>query len=131
MNCIHGNNPNSCPICENESRTMRAKPREWTKADDMAIIKHFPVGGSMEVASLISGVSRTQILNRVCTLRKNGATIPMPHLEANIANPEMVIDGYDDVPYWCRQSTRKQISVEPRFDGDHRHTAKNFEYDQD
>ena len=42
---------------------------------------------------------------------------------------ETITDGYDDVPYWCRLSTRKQSGKEPQYAGDVRHAVVRFEYD--
>ena len=57
------------------------------------------------------------------------AVIVMQEVVANAANPEEIIDGYDNVPYWCRQSTRKQIGKEPRYDGSTGFQVTRVEYD--
>ena len=49
----------------------------------------------------------------------------------NDATPaEKITDGYEDIPFWCRQSTRKQSYAEPKFDGRMGNGVYRTEYDQ-
>jgi len=100
----------------------------FTPAQDAVIIEHYPRGGSVAVAKLLDGIAPKQVVARVGTLRKKGVHVPAP--PPKLREREQIKDGYDNVPYWCRQSTRKQICVEPRYlDGNVRHVAVRFEYD--
>jgi len=102
----------------------------FSEADDKLIIEKYAKHGSVLISSM-TGYTTDQIIGRVAVLRKRGHDIKTPP-KAQPSEREVIRDGYDDVPYWCRLSTRPQSCVEPKFDGTlNRHVAVRFEYDED
>ena len=97
---------------------------------DAVILERYPIGGTLAVMAAMKHLTPQQVVSRVAYLRKTGVVVGAPPA-ASPNRPEEIIDGYDNVPYWCRLSTRKQSAVEPRYlDGITRHVAVRFEYDE-
>ena len=83
----------------------------FTQEEDDFIITYRPTMGTMEIAMKL-GLTKEQIKGRVARLRKMGYAEELdlkgdPRGRDPMAHQE-IKDGYDNVPWWCRVSTRCQ-----------------------
>lgn len=84
-------------------------PHTWTKEDEAFLVANYSKLTVRELSE-IYGVSPKAITRRMYVLRHRGKKAVRKAVRyRKVADREIVRDGYPDVPWWCRQSTRCQF----------------------
>ena len=108
-----------------------SKQHVYTDTDDRYILEHYHKLPPAEVAQVI-GVSVCALMKRAQNLQREGRTYRHKSKSWGKTAPserEIVKDGYDSVPWWCGQSTRRQVFKPQMYDAayyaDQRKEKKN------
>ena len=87
----------------------------WTDDERAYILRHISDMGYAEIAEHL-GKTPEGVRYQISTMRRQGAEIPRKptvypatyRKPTEDVRPLRIVDGYDTVPWWCRQSTRCQ-----------------------
>lgn len=91
--------------------------KHYTRENDEYILANFGRMATADIA-VVLGRSTDSITGRVQVLRKVHRLDPLNQAAAR----EIIRDGYDAVPWWCRQSTRCQYFAPNMYCG-----AENYD----
>jgi hypothetical protein len=95
-----------------------SKQHVYTDTDDRYILDHYHKLPPLEIAQAI-GVSVCALMKRAQTLQREGRECKHKGKSWGKTEPserEIIRDGYDNVPWWCRQSTRRQVFKPQMYD---------------
>ena len=92
----------------------------YTQADDKYIIEHWSSMKVAEIAKVI-GVNPDTLRSHVKKIRDKGVQFKHRNNRTDgytyQENREIIRDGYPDIPWWCRQSTRCQYFAPNMYHG--------------
>jgi hypothetical protein len=92
----------------------------FTPEEDAYIIANH---GSVKITKMCEALGRTypSVWEHIARLREAGKLGKLVkyhrrHVRDRETAREIITDGYDDVPWWCRQSTRRQVFRAQMYD---------------
>jgi hypothetical protein len=95
-------------------REMRKRPHVFTKEEDEYLLENWLTKSTLQLAFHL-GLEEHQIVNRISTLRQIARDTKDKRMlralgpkNLSAMQEQRIEDGYDDIPYWMRVSTRDQ-----------------------
>ena len=91
----------------------------FTADEDSYIIANH---GSVKITEMCEVLGRTypSVWEHIARLRQAGKLMKLVKYRRRVkpkyTEREVITDGYDDVPWWCRQSTRSQVFRAQMYD---------------